>query len=42
MRVSVCTEESDAPANDINFLAASKTALIFKNVLAGTVHFDVL
>lgn len=25
----------------INFLATSKTALIFKHVLAGTVHFDV-
>ena len=27
--------------NDINFLATSKTALIFKYVLAGTVRFDV-
>lgn len=26
--------------NDINVLVASKTALIFKYVLAGTVHFD--
>jgi len=27
--------------NDIKFLATSETALIFKYVLAGTVHFDV-
>ena len=37
----VCAEESETPVNDINFLATSKTALIFKYVLAGTVHFDV-
>lgn len=37
----VSAEESETPVNDINFSATSKTALIFKYVLAGTVHFDV-
>lgn len=27
--------------NDINFLATTKSTLIFKYVLEGTVHFDV-
>lgn len=41
MCLDVCAKESETPVNDINFLATSKTALIFKYVLAGTVHFDV-
>lgn len=31
----------ETPVNYINVLATSKTALIFKYVLVGTVHFDV-
>lgn len=42
VRLGVCAEESETPVKDINFLATSKTALIFKYVLAGTVHFDVV
>lgn len=39
--LGVCAEENKTPVNDINFLETSKTALIFKYVLTGTVHFDV-
>lgn len=41
MRVKVCALTTAVPVKDINFLATSKSALIFKYVLAGTVHFDV-